>query len=174
MGIGAWDAKSDEACKEIKLALIHAPTSVAPNWVKPFTFHVGTSQFAVGGTMTQEDEYLRTRVIAYTSKQMTPAEQIYTASDKKLVYGLHYFRCYLEGTTFSLIADIQVVSHFFSKAKFKLGKREARWLETSTNFNISELKLKAGRMNMLGDALSMIIQREDTFEHGSIDVLQVD
>lgn len=58
---------------------------VFPNFEKEFTIHVDASQVAVDGTLTQEDGEGRTRVIAYNSKKMTPAEQNYTTNDRELL-----------------------------------------------------------------------------------------
>lgn len=114
----------------------------------------------------------RARVIAYASKKMSSAERNYTANDRELlalVHGLQRFRCYLEGATFSVFTDNQVVSHFFTKSK--LSRREARWLETLADFNINELSLKPGRINVLGDALSRI--RPEPVQLGHIDCEQL-
>lgn len=173
-GIGHWNEKCDEAFNQLKSALTNAPILVSPNWNKKFTLHVDASQVAVGGTLTQEDDEGRTRVISYTSKKMTPAEQNYTTNDRELlalVHGLQRFRCYLEGSTFSVITDNQVVSHFFSKSN--LSRREARWLELLADFNISALTLKSGKINVLGDALSRIT-KNNFIQYNNIDILTVD
>lgn len=56
--------------------------------------------------------------------------------------------------TFTVFVDNQVVSHFFTKQN--VSHREVRWLKILSNFNISSLCLKPGRLNVLGDALSRI------------------
>lgn len=169
-GIGAWNKESDDAFKKMKEVLVHAPVLVSPNWEKPFTLHVDASQFAVGGFLTQEDDERRTIVIAYNSKKLTAEEQNYTANDRELlalVHGLQRFRCYLEGTSFSVITENQVVSLFL---KAKLSRREARWLEILADFNITALKLKAVKINVLGNALSRIagMEKNRTWAHGYI------
>lgn len=74
-GMGAQDEECDHSFKKLKEALMNAPVLVAPNWEKSFMLHVDASQFAVGGTLTQEDGEGRIRVIAYTSKKLSPAER---------------------------------------------------------------------------------------------------
>lgn len=173
-GIAAWNDECSQSFEELKQTLISAPVLIAPDWTKPFELHVDASQYAVGATLTQNDEDRRPHVIAYSSKKMTPAEQNYTANDRELlalVTGLQRFRCYLEGATFSVITDNQVVSFFFSKPS--LSRREARWLEILADFNISTLNLKPGRINVLGDALSRIRHDEKKIENSNIDVVQV-
>lgn len=97
----------------------------------------------------------RDRVIGFFSKKLSPAEQNYTANDRELL-GLVYFleRCrgYLEGSSFEIFTDNQVLKHFFTKAK--LSRREARWLETFGNFGIFPINLKSGKIHVLGGTLS--------------------
>ena len=105
--------------------------------------------------MTQLDDDGRDRVIAFFSKKLSLAEQNYTANDRELlglVYFLQRFRCYLEGTSFEIFTDNQVLKHFFTKPK--LSRREARWLETLGNFGIFPITLKPGKIHVLGDTLS--------------------
>lgn len=173
-GIAAWNEECSQSFEELKQTLISAPVLIAPDWDKPFELHVDTSQYAVGATLKQNDDEGRTHVIAYSSKNMTLAEQNYTANDRELlalVTGLQRFRCYLEGATFSVITDNQVVSFFFSKPN--LSRREARRSEILADFNISTLNLKPGRINVLGDALSRIRHEEKKIENSNIDVVEV-
>lgn len=141
---------------------MNAPILVAPNWENPFILHVDASQFAIGGTLTQEGEAGREMVVAYTSKKLNPTEQNYTANYRELLAlatCLQRFRCYLEGATLTVITGNHVVSHFCSK--LNLSRREARWLESLGDFNITALQLKPGRINVLGDALSRIRHAKD-------------
>lgn len=151
-----------------------APALAAPDWDKPFELHVDASQNAVGATLSQENQTRRNHFIANSSKSLTPAEQNYAANDRELlalVTKLQLLRCYLEGAAFSVITDNQVVSCFFSKSI--LSWREARWLEVLTDSNISTLKLKLGRINALGDALSRIRHVGTKIGNLNIDVVEV-
>ena len=77
-----------------------------------------------------------------------------------------------------MITENQVVSHFFTKAT--LSQREAGWLETLSNFNISTLFLKRGAIHVLGDALSRIaplpedVQPDHQANEVSAEMLDVD
>lgn len=73
-----------------------------------------------------------------------------------LVYFLQQFRCYLEGTKFEVITDNQVLKNFFTKTE--LSRREARWLDFLSQFGITSVTLKKGRVHVLGDTLSRIPQ----------------
>lgn len=96
-------------------------------------------QTAVGGTLTQNDEKGRDRVIAYYSKRLNPAEENYTSNDRELpglVYFLKRFRCYLEGSTFEVLTDNQVLKNFLTKKR--ISRREARWPDLFAEFNLDK------------------------------------
>lgn len=154
-GLHKWNECCDDTFARLKTAITEAPILVSPDWEKPFRGHVDASQTAVGGTLTQLDENGRDRVIAFFSKKFSDAEANYTANDRELlglVRFLERFRCYLEGSTFEIFTDNQVLKHFFTKPK--LSRREARWSETHGNFGVFPITLKPGKIHMLGDTLS--------------------
>lgn len=64
-GLKDWSGKCDTALEELKIALTIAPILMAPDWSKPFFFHVEASELATGATFTQGDD--RRKVIAYAS-----------------------------------------------------------------------------------------------------------
>jgi len=161
-GVHDWDETCDEAFSKLKRLITEAPILIAPDWSKPFRGHVDASQTAVGGTLTQLDESGRDRVIAFFSKKLCDAEKNYTANDRELlglVKFLERFRCYLEGSTFEIFTDNQVLKYFFTKPK--LSRREARWLEAFGNFGIFPINLKPGKIHVLGDVLSRAPHAED-------------
>lgn len=154
-GVHKWDKKCDEAFEKLKKSITSAPILVAPDWTKPFRGHIDASQRAVGGTLTQLDKNGKDRVIAFFSKKLSPAEVNYTANDRELLALIRFlerFRCYLEGSSFEIITDNQILKHFFTKKD--LSRREARWIETLGNFGIFPITLKPGKIHVLGDALS--------------------
>lgn len=159
-GIHALDDAAAAEFRDLKSALVNAPVLVPSNWKKPFRVHIDASQTAVGSTLTQLDASDGERAIAYMSRRLTAAEQNYTANERELlglVFALMRFRCYLEGSTFEVITDNQVVRHFLTKKN--LNRREARWLDTLASFNISSVTLQKGKIHVLGDSLSRIPQR---------------
>ena len=174
-GIQKWDSRCDEAFQKLKNAITSAPILVAPDWKKSFRGHIDASNFAVGGTLTQLDENGKDRIIAFFSRKLSSAEQNYTANDRELlglIFFLKRFRCYLEGASFEIFTDNQVLKHFFTKAK--LSRREAGWLETLGNFGIFPISLKPGKIHVLGDTLSRAPHASfNSFEVPYIDVDQV-
>ena len=154
-GIQKWDNECDKAFEYLKKAITTAPILIAPDWKKPFRCHIDASSAAVGGTLTQLDESGHDKVIAFFSKKLSLTEQNYTTNDRELlglIYFLQRFRCYLEGSSFEIFTDNQVLKSFFTKPK--LSRREARWLETLGNFGIFPINLKPGKIHVLGDTLS--------------------
>lgn len=144
MGILKWDGNCDNSFNHLRQALVTAPILAAPDWEKEFQVHVDASSFALGATITQLDNEGRSRVIAYASRKLTTSEKNYTANDREmlgLIHALQRFRCYVEGMKFTVFVDNQILSHFFSKKN--ISRREARWLEILSDYNISELCLRA-------------------------------
>lgn len=154
-GIKDWNSDCENAFNKLKSSLVSAPILMPADWKLPFRCHVDASQFAVGGTLTQIDSKGSERVVAYFSKKLSDAEQNYTANERELlglVFFLKRFRCYLEGSEFEVITDNQVLHNFFTKQD--MSRKEARWLDLLSQFNISRISLKAGKVHVLGDVLS--------------------
>lgn len=70
-----------------------------------------------------------------------------------LVY-FQLFRGYLQGASFKVLIDNQILKNLFTKPK--LSRREARWLPLLSQFNITKVTLKQGALQVLADALSRI------------------
>ena len=163
-GIHHCNADCDSAFARLKKALTTAPVLIAPDWEKPFCCHTDASQTAVGGTLTQSDKSGNERVVAYFSKRLSPQEENYSANDRELlalVYLLKRFRCYLEGSTFDIITDNQVLYNIFTKKD--VSRREARWLDFFASFGINEIKHRAGRIHICGTTTNALSCRPTVF-----------
>lgn len=157
---------------------------VTPDWKKPFILQVDASYFKIEGTLTQEGKSGRTKVVAYTSKKLNLSVESYATNDLgsrlwannlgliALVTGLQRFWWYLEGATLPVATNNQVISHFLSKPN--PSRREAWWMEVLEDFSISTLKLKAGKINVLGDALSRIRHAQNSrVEQSHMDIVTI-
>lgn len=156
-GIQNWNDECSEAFQSLKKKLTSSPILVAPNWEKEFRCHIDAMQYSVGGTLTQLDQEGQERVVAYYSRRLNEAEESYVSNDRELlglVYFLKRFRCYLEGSTFEVLTDNQVLSNFLTKKS--LSRREMRWLDLFAEFNLDKITLVQGKIHVLGDALSRI------------------
>lgn len=112
---------------------------------------------ATGPTLTQLDNEHHQRVVAYGSEKISPAEQQYSANDMELLglmNGLLRFSCYLEGISFTMFKDIQIRGHLFKKKANQ--QKGGTLVGTLPTFNIKELCLNSGGMNVFGDAPSRI------------------
>lgn len=158
----------------MRQALVTAPILIPPDWSKPFRCHVDASQLAVGGTLTQLDDKGNDRVISYYSRKLSDAEEKYTADERELlglVYCLKRFRCYLEGSSFDVFTDNQVLKSFFTKPN--LSRREARWLDLFAQFDIDNMCLQPGRVYVLGDVLSRAPHVMEPVEIGNLEASRV-
>ena len=82
MSINMWDAECTKAMEHLKDSLVTSPVLIHPDFTKPFKCHVDTSQYAVGGTLTQMEGGAE-RVIAYFSRNLNSAQQNYSANDRE-------------------------------------------------------------------------------------------
>lgn len=117
--------------------------------------HTDASDHATRETLTQEDPVHGTQVVAYKSKKLTLAEIRYTVNKGELLgllTALEKFRSYIEGMSFYLHTDNQVVANLLPKPR--LNRRETRWAQILANYNMDIVDLRPGRIHVLGDALS--------------------
>eukprot|EP00171_Calliarthron_tuberculosum_P005616 IDg5616t1 len=149
-----WDKECDGSFAELKTALTTAPILIHPNFAKPFRGHIDASQVAIGGTLTQLVDG-QERVISYFSRKLDKAQVNYSANDRELlglVGFLRHFRCYLEGSSFEIFTDNQVLKALFDKKD--LSRKEVRWLELLGDFGIFPMTLVKGSVHVLGDVPS--------------------
>lgn len=83
----------------------------------------------LGGILTQLDDNGVDSVVAYFSKKLSETEQKYTANEGEMIgvlYFLNRFRGYLEGSSFEVFTDNQMLNNFFTGQSMNL--REVRWI----------------------------------------------
>ncbi len=72
-----------------------------PKLDAPFKMEVDASSFAIGATLSQEDESHRWHPVAYFSETLSEAERNYNIYDRELlaiIKSLRHWRTYLVGT----------------------------------------------------------------------------
>jgi len=77
------------------------------NFKLPFILTTDASKVAIAAILSQVQDGVE-RPVAYASRQLNTAEQVYTTSEAEmlaLVWATKYFRCYLCGTTFIVRTD---------------------------------------------------------------------
>jgi hypothetical protein len=145
-----WDHTCDAAFNDIKTALVRAPVLAYPDFAKPFDLICDASDYGIGAVLVQD-----TKPIAFLSKRFNSAEQNYSTTDKELlgvVESLKQWRCYLEGSSFTVYTDHN--PNVYMPTKAVLSRRQARWSELFQQFNF-EWKHKPGKDN-IADGLSRI------------------
>ena len=150
MGIQKWSSKCDELHSELEKALTSPPILVLLNWKRQLRGHFDASQIAIRDTLTPVDNNGTDWVISLLWRKLNSAEQNYTAYDReplRFVYPLQRFKQYLEGLSFEVLVDNQMLKHFFSQAD--MSRREAWWLETLGNIGIFSIDLKLGKYMFL-------------------------
>ncbi|KAG3238791.1 hypothetical protein PI124_g16262 [Phytophthora idaei] len=121
-----WEVGHDEAFLAVKESLLRALILALPDPDRPFSVGCDASDFAIGCALLQADVDGRERVIAFESRQLKAAEKNYPVHDKELL------------------------AMKYALVKFR---RMARWLSFFAEYNF-EVKHKAGRLNVVADALS--------------------
>ncbi|XP_058840771.1 uncharacterized protein LOC131696235 [Topomyia yanbarensis] len=157
-----WNNAAGEAFKAIKERLISAPVMANPDFSVPFSVQTDASDTALAGVLTQLQNG-EERVIAYYSEKLKGAELSYHAAEKEGLAALRCiekFRCYIEGTRFTLVTDSSALS-FIMKAKWKSSSRLSRWSITLQQYDM-EVKHRKGKENIVPDALSRSIETIDT------------
>ena len=128
---------------------------------KPFIVETDASRFAIGAVLKQIDTNNDSRVIAFYSRQMVPAETNYKIYNGEL---LAIFAAFQEWRHFlqSEHTTIEYCDHrnlvYFMTTR-KLNRRQARWLLFFMDFNF-KIRFKPGKNNTVPEILSRLPQYE--------------
>jgi len=98
----------------MKDKLCTTPVLAYPNFDLPFILTCDASKLAVEAVLSQV-QYDADRSIAYASRQLSIAEQSYSATELELlalVWTTKYFRCYLYGQKFVVRTDYSALSTY--------------------------------------------------------------
>ncbi len=153
-----WSLTCQLAFEELKRKLTEAPVLRAPDFNLPFEVIADASDFTLGAVLLQEG-----RPVAYESRKLTPAEINYVTGEKELlavVHALTVWRCYLDGSRFTIHSDHEPLSYL--KSKSSLLPRQVRWSQFLERFDY-DWRYKPGSQNV-ADSLSRVPHAD---EHGS-------
>lgn len=95
-----WTDEAEVAFKALKVALSTTPVLRMSDYTKEFHVWPDSSQFAVGGVLTQLGENNEHQPICYMSKKLSKSEQNYPTVERELmaiIHCLRIWRCYFEG-----------------------------------------------------------------------------
>ena len=145
-----WKDAHQRDFDRLKVALTSTPVlgHFDPN--KPLELICDASKVALGAVLMQDGH-----PIAYESRKLNPAETRYSTGDRELLAVIHclkVWRCYLEGTLFTLVTDHQPNTHLRSIETWT--DRHARWSERLERFSY-RWEYREGRLNV-ADPLSRL------------------
>ena len=148
----SWSKQCHDALAHLKESLTSAPVLHLPDVEREFRLITDASDSAVAGVLLQQDDDKEWHPVAYTSRRLRPEERNYHANEREtraVLHALCVWRMYLF-KHFQLLTDNQAVTYLLSKKH--LSGREARWLDTLANFDMS-ITHKPGKDNV-ADPLS--------------------
>jgi hypothetical protein len=144
-----WNALSDKAFQEIKLALMSSGVLRYPNFDEPFEVHTDASGFAIGGVLMQGGQ-----PVAFESKKLTGSQLRWPTHEKELfaiVHCLKTWRHYLGSMETKVFTDNISIKYLDTKAQ--ASQKELRWYDVIVGSNVVLIH-KPGRNNVVPDALS--------------------
>ena len=114
-----WEWKKDQqdAFKGLKAKISHEITLTIPNDEGQFWLEVDTSDFAMGGILSQQQKDDTWRPVAFTSKSFNSAEWNYEIYDKEMLavmYAFYEWSHYLKGVSIptEVLMDHQNLTYF--------------------------------------------------------------
>lgn len=143
-----WSPACQTAFEGVKHALASSPVLVLPDFDKPFELIADASLLGIGAVLQQDGH-----PVAYHSRKFSPAERNYATGEQELLAvhdALTVWRCYLEGSTVTLVTDHN--PNTYLNNKMLLSRRQARWMEFLSRFHYTWV-YRPGRINV-ADPLS--------------------
>jgi len=144
-----WGTDQDSAFQLLKQKLCEALILALPKGVEDFVVYYDASHLRLGIVLMK-----RSKVIAYTSRQLKTHEKNYTTHNLELgavVFALKLWRHYLYGTKCIVYTDHKSLQHILDQKE--LNMRQRRWLELLSDYNC-EIRYHLGKANVVADALS--------------------
>lgn len=153
-----WSREASNAFDALKQALTSAPILGFPCPNGEFILDTDASDLAIGAELSQIQEG-ETRVIAFSSYVLTPAQRNYCTTRKELLAVVCFtrvFRHYLLGRPFKVRTDHSSLAWLL---RFKnIGGQLARWLEELSQYSMTILH-RPGVKHGNADSLSRIPDR---------------
>jgi transposase InsO family protein len=161
-----FDSSCQQAFSTLKKAFTTAPILRHYDPDLPCILEADSSDFAIGGILSQRGLDGDERPVAYFSRKLAPAEGNYEIYDKELlaiIRCLEQWRPELEGALFpiEILSDHKNLQYFATTKQ--LTARQARWAEYLSRFNFM-IKYRPGRLSQKPDALSRRSQDQSAQE----------
>ena len=104
--IWEWTPKRQQVFETLKRLICSEPVLLMPMLENPFEMEVDASSFAIGATLSQQDELQRWHPVAYFSETLSEAERNYDIYDQELlaiVKSLRHWQTYLTGAPHQIV-----------------------------------------------------------------------
>src|SRR6266702_1111113 len=151
-----WTPERQQAFETLKKLVCSEPVLLMPKLESPFKMEVDASSFAIGATLSQQDELQRWHPVAYYLETLSEAEHNYDIYDRELlalVKSLRQWRTYLAGAPHQIVIHTDHANLLYWKEPWKISQRVAREFQELAKYNFV-LKHIAGTKNARADALS--------------------
>jgi predicted aspartyl protease len=148
-----WGKEQQNAFDKLKEKLTNPPILNFPDFSKQFILCCDCSNTALGIVLAQEKDG-KECVIAYGGRDLTPAEQVYSTTEKEalsVICAIKKWRLYLLGQKFKVITDHSAVRYIMN-IKDPIG-RLARWIMFLQQYDM-EIIHRPGRAHNNADGLS--------------------
>ena len=151
-----WTAEANEAFEALKKRVTEAPVLRHYDRSRKAVLECDSSDWCLGGVLSQYDDEGDLHPVAFFSKKMIPAECNYEIYDKELlaiIRCLEHWRPELEGTDkpVEIYTDHKGLETFMISKK--LTPRQVRWAEILADYNI-QIQYQSGAKNAKADALT--------------------
>jgi hypothetical protein len=151
-----WKEEQEGAFQKLKALFCVDEVLATLDPERKATVECDSSGFAIGATLSQEDDSGNLRTVAYLSRKFTAAEANYPIHDKELlavIFCLQEWDSELRGVReFEVITDHKNLEYFTKKQK--LTERHVRWAQIMSQFGNMKIHYRPGKENVRADALS--------------------
>jgi transposase InsO family protein len=162
-----WKEEQETAFQRLKESFFSDAILTTLDPERKAVIECDSSGFAIGATLSQEDNSGNLRTVAYLSRKFTPYEANYPIHDKELlavIYCLQEWDSELRSVReFEVITDHKNLEYFTKKQK--LTERHVRWAQIMSQFGHMKIRYRPGKENVRADALSRRDQDMPQGEH---------
>jgi len=173
-----WDDEMREALEKIKALLLENVVLDIPDPYKPYVLEVDSSDYAVGGVLSQQNDVGELRPVAFFSRKLQGDEgkgqakwSIREKETYAIVLILQKFRSWVASSLIRIMVqtDHQSLQHWYTedlnKATSSVGRR-CRWHEFLSQFNLIVVYVP-GHTQKVADPLSRAPWHQDSSGAGT-------
>ena len=145
-----WDEKANKSFIAAKAMITKATMLAFPDFTKPFDLHTDSSDYQLGGVLSQDD-----KPIAFFSRKLNAAQLNYTVTDKELLgitESLKYFRHIFLGNEIKVYTDHKNLTYEGTNYNSDRRLRQRLLIE---EYGV-ELIFIAGHINVVADGMSRL------------------